>query len=548
MSIPGQPEQAAVEGRGVRHNTPQSMLAPGNGFLFALGYAPLLALFFVNLWGRPHYQFFPLALMGAAFLAWTRLGEVPRPFEPGDHRLTALLVAASFVFLAAATVYWSPWLGGIAALIGLVSLVWWRGGKRLMTAMLPMLLLVLTVIPPPLSADTRLIERLRVLAVGWSSRLLDILGVTHALSGNVIELPGTKLLVDEACSGINSVLITLAACLFYGLWRRRSAIHILICLTSTLSFVLLGNLARITLGAWLKFRYSIDILSGQSHEVAGLVLFVSYLTMILSMDQLLVFLTSPVKSRRQPVETPPVAAGAGEPKPVAMGIPRSWSRAAGYAFALLGLMDLGLGWNHYRQSRTEAALPKSALRQGATFAMPEQIGNWKRLNTEVPPLQKIETRGVSSQIWHYRRGDTLASLAIDYPFQGYHDVTLCYTLRGWDVLDQRTRGTQATNASPPFAEVRMQNHLGLHGALWFSAVDEHGRWLSGPGLNPSLKDSFLERFKLASLNDSVTYQVQVLSTGFNPLRPLEREQVRQFFEEARAMLRRQLFEQMRRKP
>jgi len=115
------------------------------------------------------------------------------------------------------------------------------------------------------------------------------------------------------------------------------------------------------------------------------------------------------------------------------------------------------------------------------------------------------------------------------------------------LLEERSRGKSSTNASPPFAEVRMQNHLGLHGALWFSAVDEHGRWLAGPGLNPSLKDSFLERFKLASLNESVTYQVQVLSTGFNPLRPLEREQVRQFFEEARMMLWRQLFEQIQRK-
>jgi exosortase len=546
--MPSQLGQVRIENPNLRSSAPRSRLAPGNGLLFALGYAPLLVLFFVNLWGRPHYQFFPLALMGAAFLAWTRRKEVPQPFEPGDRRLTALLLAASFVFLAAATVYWSPWLGGIAALIGLVGLLWWKGGKRLMKAMVPMLLLLLTVIPPPLSADTRLIEHLRVLAVAWSSRLLDILGVTHALSGNVIELPGTKLLVDEACSGINSVLITLAACLFYGLWRRRSAIHILVCLTSSLSFVLLGNLARITLGAWLKFRYSIDILSGQSHEVAGLVLFVSYLMMILSMDQLLVFLTSPSKPRHKRGEAPPKAAGAAEPKPAAVKMPRSWSRAARYAFALLGLMDLGLGWNHYRHSGTEAGLPKSALRQGATFAMPEQIGNWKRLNTEVPPLQKIETRGVFSQIWHYRNGDTLASLAIDYPFQGYHDVTLCYTLRGWDVLEQMARGKQATHANPPFTEVRMQNHLGLHGALWFCAVDEQGRWLAGPGLNPSLKDSFLERFKLASLNDPVTYQMQVLSTGFNQLRPLEREQVQKFFEEARGMLWRQLFEQMRRKP
>src|SRR6266446_6359210 len=46
-----------------------------NGLLLALGYAPLLWVFFLNLWARPHYQFFPLALAGAAFLAWTRLKE-----------------------------------------------------------------------------------------------------------------------------------------------------------------------------------------------------------------------------------------------------------------------------------------------------------------------------------------------------------------------------------------------------------------------------------------------------------------------------------------
>ena len=557
MSMSGQPEQAgAKEGR-LSRDDPDSRMPARYGVLFALGYVPLLTLFFINLWGRAHYQFFPLAMIGAAFMAWTRLKEVPRPFVPGRATVTALLLATSFFLLAAATVFWSPWLGSIAALIGLTGIVWWRGGKPLLKSMLPALILLLVIIPPPLAADTRLIQHLRVLAVDWSSRLLDILGVTHALSGNVIELPGQKLLVDEACSGINSVLITLAGCLFYGLWRRRPAYHILVCLASTLSFVLLGNLARITLGAWLKFRYGIDILSGRSHEVAGLVLFVSYLTMILSMDQLLVFLTSPTRPQQRPEESL-AAARTVELKPAPARIHRSWGRAVGCAFALLGLVDLGLGWVQYQNSKVPEALPKSALRDGATFAMPEQIGGWRRLNTEVPPLQKVETMGVSSQVWHYRRGDIVASLALDYPFQGYHDVTVCYSSRGWDLLERGSKGQPATNGSPSFVEVRMQNHVGLHGTVWFSAVDARGRWLTGSDLNPGLKNNFLGRLhpgrfnpgwlKMASRDDSVTYQLQVLSTGFNPLKPQEREQVRQFFEEARMMLWRQLFEQMRRKP
>ncbi len=90
----------------------------------------------------------------------------------------------------------------------------------------------------------------------------------------------------------------------------------------------------------------------------------------------------------------------------------------------------------------------------------------------------------------------------------------------------------------------MQTHAGLHGALWFSTVDERGRWLPVADLNPGLKRSFLGRFRMGSANDSVTYQLQVLSTGFNPLKPVEREQVQAFFEEARMVLWRQLFEQM----
>jgi len=415
--------------------------------------------------------------------------------------------------------------------------------------MLPAMLLLLVIIPPPLNADTRLVQHLRVMAVAWSSRLLDLLNVTHSLSGNVIELPRQNLLVDEACSGINSVLIMLACALFYGLWRRRSGIHILLCLLSSLAFVLLGNMVRITVGAWLKFRFGLDILSGRPHELTGLLLFLAYLVLILSMDQLLVFLTSPARWRPAPAG----ASGAGTPgTQLAVSRGRSPSRfrgqAVGYAFAFLGLLGLGTGGVHYYHAKAESAQPKSALREGATFALPEQIGDWKRLNREVPPLQKVETMGVFSQVWHYRRGETLASIALDYPFENYHDVTLCYTLRGWDLVERLVRTGQAPNASPPFAQVQMLNHLGLHGALWFSTVDEHGRWLPGPDPNPGLKKRVLERFKNSDSGQTVTYEVQVLVTGFNPLPPPECAQTQQLFQAACGLLWRQLFAQMQPKP
>jgi exosortase len=523
-------------------------LSRSSGLFVALGYAPLLAAFFVALWGRSHYQFFPLALLAAAFLAWTRRDDAARPLQPGQPVVTLLLLGGSFFLLAVATAIWSPWLGSVAALIGLAGLVWWAGGYAFFRSMVPAMLLLLVIIPPPLNADTRLVQHLRAIAVAWSSRLLDLLAVTHSLSGNVIEVPRQNLLVDEACSGINSVLIMLACSLFYGLWRRRSIVQIVLCLVGSLAFVLLGNMARITIGAWLKFRFSVDILSGRLHELTGLLLFLAYLVLVLSMDQLLFFLTSPARRYAAPTEPSPAIAPP-KARRAALRYSPLWGQAAGFAFALLGLLELGRGWGHYYRTEAVSAPPKSSLREGATFAMPEQISDWKRLNTEVPPLQKAETMGVFSQIWHYRRGETLASVAIDYPFGGYHDVTTCYTLRGWDVTERSLRAPQGTNTSPPFAEVQMLNNLGLHGALWFSSVDERGRWQLGSTQNRGLRTTLLERFKKAPAAKAVTYRVQVLVTGFNPLRPAERGQAQELFQEARGVLWRQLQAQFQpRKP
>src|SRR5207253_3295331 len=167
---------------------------------------------------------------------------------------------------------------------------WTVGGRRLLRSQAPALLLMAAIIPPPLSLDTRLADSLRILAVNWSSHLLDMLGVIHYRSGNVIELPGKTLLVEEACSGINSLLITMAGCLFYMLWRRASVISTILALMGSVSFVVLGNLIRITLGAWLKFHRNIDILSGWPHQAIGLLLFASYMLLIFSLERFLFFL------------------------------------------------------------------------------------------------------------------------------------------------------------------------------------------------------------------------------------------------------------------
>ena len=85
--------------------------------LIAFGFGPLLIGYFVGLWDRPYYRCFPLALLGAALLAWR--GAKPTPVEaPGARPVAAALLGLTLVFLTAGTILWSPWFGAVAAWLG----------------------------------------------------------------------------------------------------------------------------------------------------------------------------------------------------------------------------------------------------------------------------------------------------------------------------------------------------------------------------------------------------------------------------------------------
>ncbi len=41
--------------------------------------------------------------------------------------------------------------------------------------------------------------------------------------------------------------------------------------------------------------------------------------------------------------------------------------------------------------------------------------------------------GEYSQIWHGRIGDFKATASIDYPFEAWHDLIVCYRNQGWQI-------------------------------------------------------------------------------------------------------------------
>ena len=525
------------------------------GLMALVGFGPLLAQFFWNLWNFDTYQFFPLALAGAGVLAWRGLQETERPLEEGAGLITVLLVLFFLGLLTAAAVMWSPWIGMAAFLVAILATAWWLGGWILVRALFPAWILLITVLPPPLKFDQRFALQLQEWATEGSSLMLALLGVPHLLSGMLIEIPGQRLLVEEACSGINSILFMTSACVFYAMWQRRGAFFLAILYALTIGCVLVGNLVRITFGAWIFFHHQIDLFSGWRHEAVGLVLTATYLVFIIAADGVLGRFFNPHGVGHH--EEAPVKSSGSllEGLYFEGGI-----KMLAVVLALLGVVQLARGWAfHYGMDRAKVINP-AWMDGSAKFTMPHRLAGWELISEGKPvPKKAAFEDGVFSHIWQYQKDGIVATISLDYPFFSYHDVTVCYGNSGWEVVDKKLQNATPDNGMIPCMEVVLAKKDSVKADLFYSTIDETGVWLEQPGerspydaegntLDKGDLGSRLENrlrqlpFAGDSFDKQFNYRIQLLAAARGGLGSAQRRQVEKLFREARLVLFQQFIE------
>lgn len=192
---------------------------------------------------------------------------------------TAILVGA--VLLRA--------LGGLAAefftqrfsiwlsLVGLVVFVW--GFRQVLHWWLPITLLALA-IPLPATITNSLAVPLQFQASRLGTALIEWRDIPVQLNGNVITIPGQRLFVAEACSGLRSLtaLISLGV-LIGGMWLTTLPGRATILLLA-IPVAIAVNAVRIFLTAFLMFFVSPEMGTGFMHKTEGWALFVLALGML----------------------------------------------------------------------------------------------------------------------------------------------------------------------------------------------------------------------------------------------------------------------------
>ena len=463
-----------------------------------LSAVPYTLIYLVNLWGLPHYQFFPLPLLAVSALAVQRWGGTIN----GGLWLKLLrwcFLAGGIFGAVCATLFASAWMGFFGFACCLAA---WLGyhrdsetGQSLMYLALPILLIWQPPWDTIVTADTILIQTLQSLSAKLSSQWLDLLGYAHHQPGTVLEFAGKSFGVAEACSGIQSFFAVLCFGALLIAYLRRNVILGLLLLATCPCWALLMNTIRITAIPIAYTLFGVDLSHGVLHDILGYCTMGLALGLLLSTDELLLKLSNlllPGSLARAHIAvniddpqaaTSPVVVVTPAPDQVVSA--RSWSTAIlapivvlfAFSFAIQ-IYDISESWGQQRHVidffRDEPLLEMSAN------DVPKELGGWPQTKyAQETRSRGNDDLGERSDLWFYDSPFGTANVSFDQMFPGWHELTRCYNNAGWNVM-QRTilDGQQVSDWPIVVVELNRNNEYGY---LFFSLVDRSGNPLQPPG-------------------------------------------------------------------
>ncbi len=210
-----------------------------------------------------------LVLPAAAYIVWSkraRLIQIPQ--RPSVWGLPLLLWGAAQAILGVAA-HWT-WISRTAFLVSLVGCIATGYGFQMVWELAYPLSTLILMIAPPTFVFERLTLNLQLLASRLGESCLDLLGYSVMREGNILELVGTKLSVEEACSGIRSLLSIFFMCVLYNFFFVRSNLMRTLLLAMAIPMAILGNVGRIV-ATGVASQYNRELAHGAVHEAFGYV-------------------------------------------------------------------------------------------------------------------------------------------------------------------------------------------------------------------------------------------------------------------------------------
>ena len=266
-------------------------LSLGGAWPLALGFAamaiPTLITLANQTWSQEMGEHGPIVLAAGGWLLWRQAPELKREAKPGALWLTSLMLlgsillyavgrAVDFVTFEAAGVYGA----------GLAILHDKLGIKLMLKHWFPLLYLAFA-IPPPSYIIADLTSPLKRFVSSVATGGLQAVGYPVEREGVTIIIAQYQLLVEDACSGMNSLIgLTAISLMYIYLMHGSSWRYSLLLLCFVIPIAIIANIIRIVILCLLTYYFGDQVAQSFIHFAAGIVLFSTALLLVFGVDKL----------------------------------------------------------------------------------------------------------------------------------------------------------------------------------------------------------------------------------------------------------------------
>lgn len=253
-------------------------------------YVPVFHDLFVTVWNSDTQSHGPIVLGIGLWFFYFKTSQIldkPQTFKPAPLLGWTMIILGAGLYLIgySQSVYIISILSLVFILCGLICIVF---GAHIALKYWFALFFFIFLIPWPASVIDTLTQPMKIAVSFAADHLLYALDYPIARSGVILQIGQYKLLVADACAGLNSLFTLEAIGLLYinvinhqAFWRN----VLLAVLIVPISFT--SNVLRVCTLALITFHMGDEAGQGFLHNFSGMILFLTALILIIVIDSLI---------------------------------------------------------------------------------------------------------------------------------------------------------------------------------------------------------------------------------------------------------------------
>jgi exosortase B len=258
-------------------------------FGFLVLYIPSFYSLFTGIWMSEEQAHGPIILFLSIWLIWRKRHEMLAAAQPGKGAIAGWLLfvvgLVLYIFGRSQQILAFEIGSFIAIVAGLLCIK--LGTPALRVVWFPFFFM-LFMVPLPAALVAALTLPMKMAVSYVSEHILYWVGYPIARSGVILQIGPYQLLVADACAGLQTLLTLEALGLFYlNVVRHTSTFRNVALAVMIIPISFTANVMRVMVLTLITYHWGDAAGQGFLHGFAGMVLFVSALVLILSIDSLL---------------------------------------------------------------------------------------------------------------------------------------------------------------------------------------------------------------------------------------------------------------------